>query len=81
MTAPGDDRQEARLRWRCRRGLLELDLILERFLDTGYRFLTSEEQLIFERLLEMPDLQLLAWLHGQEEPEDGMFRNIVKKIY
>jgi len=57
-----------RLRWQCRRGLLELDLLFGRFLEHHYSALNMEEQGAFQRLLEQPDQTLLAWLQGQQEP-------------
>jgi antitoxin CptB len=43
------------LRWRCRRGMKELDLLLERFLVRHYDKASSETQRAFERLLALPD--------------------------
>ncbi len=63
--ARGEDRLR-RLRWRCRRGLLELDLWLQRFAVTGLENLSDEECGVFEALLEEPDADLLAWLEGRE---------------
>lgn len=48
----------ARLRWKCRRGTLELDLILARFLDTRFAGLPIAEQQAFEALLESGDEEL-----------------------
>ncbi|SER67627.1 antitoxin CptB [Nitrosomonas sp. Nm51] len=47
-----------RARWRCRRGMLELDIILQRFMDKYYRKLGAEELLQFERLLSLADNDL-----------------------
>jgi len=77
--APGQPRQLERLRWKCRRGLLELDLILGAFLEQGYDALASPEQEAFDRLLSLPDQQLLACLQGQERPDPELER-IVRKI-
>ena len=68
-----------RLRWRCRRGLLELDLILGGFLDNGYRGLTARERLAFERLLSLPDHELLACVQGQKTPATEL-KDIVRKL-
>jgi antitoxin CptB len=68
-----------RLRWQCRRGLLELDLLLLRFLDQQYAGLAPDQQQAFQRLLERADQSLLAWLQGQECPPDE-FRNIITII-
>jgi len=47
-----------RLRWRCRRGMLELDLVLERFLEENYAGLTVQQRQEFESLLELEDHKL-----------------------
>ncbi|KAB2313973.1 succinate dehydrogenase assembly factor 2 [Betaproteobacteria bacterium SCN2] len=71
-----------RLRWRCRRGLLELDLWLARFADNGLETLSDEERGNFEALLEEADADLLAWLEGRmPAPEDhahmlGLIRTV-----
>ena len=68
-----------RLRWQCRRGLLELDLLFVRFLDQHYSALNVEEQGAFQRLLEQPDQSLLAWLQGQQEPPFEL-KSIINKV-
>lgn len=56
------DSAQRRLRWQCRRGLLELDWLLERFLDRDYPTLSAAERQAFEQLLSYPDPQLQWWL-------------------
>jgi antitoxin CptB len=68
-----------RLRWQCRRGLLELDLWFVRFLEQQYSSLTAEEQDAFQSLLEQPDQLLLAWLQGQQEPPPDL-KTIIDKV-
>ena len=75
-----DDREYARLRWRCRRGMLELDLILLAFLDRHYRALEASDRLAFERLLRTQDGTLLAYLQGRERSDDKELIRIVDKI-
>lgn len=55
-----------RLRWQCRRGMLELDLLLGEFLHTRYSSLDAELQRDFQRLLEQPDPLLQRWLFGSD---------------
>lgn len=55
-----------RLRWRCRRGLLELDVWLERFANESLENLTSQHCELLERLLREADADILAWLQGQQ---------------
>ncbi|MHB8623458.1 MAG: FAD assembly factor SdhE [Sulfuricaulis sp.] len=69
-----------RLRWRCRRGLLELDVLLGGFLDRGYAKLTAPERAAFDVLLEVPDNQLLAYLQGCENPPEQELMQIISKI-
>ncbi|MHB8744061.1 MAG: FAD assembly factor SdhE [Sulfuricaulis sp.] len=69
-----------RLRWRCRRGLLELDVILGGFLDRGYATLTAPERAAFDVLLAVPDNQLLAYLQGCENPPEQELMQIISKI-
>ncbi len=57
-----------RIRWQCRRGLLELDLILNRFLDRDLAGLAPDQLELFKELLGVADTVLLAWVMGQEEP-------------
>ncbi len=56
------------VRWRCRRGLLELDLALGRFLEEGYGRLSSAEQALFAEFLEENDADLWAWMQGAPAP-------------
>jgi antitoxin CptB len=52
------------LRWRCRRGMKELDLLLERYLQDHYAHAPRERQRAFERLLTLPDPVLAELLLG-----------------
>ena len=62
-----------RLRWRCRRGTRELDVLLERFARRRLEQLAESELDAFERLLELPDDLLLDFLMGETEaPEPGL---------
>ncbi len=58
-----------RMRWRCRRGLLELDLILNGFLETRYAHLDADQRRLFNELLEETDNDLLDLAMGRCEPE------------
>lgn len=70
----------ARLRWRCRRGMLELDLLLLGFLDRGHGQLSTVEQVAFERLLQLPDQELLDCLVGGQRPKDEALDHVVERI-
>ena len=62
-----------RMRWRCRRGLLELDIVLGRFLDLHYGELDEAQRAAFNELLEVPDTLLWDMITGRESspPQDA----------
>lgn len=64
-----DPKKRARLRWRGRRGLLENDLLITRFLDSHEVTLTDDDVDAFTRLMELGDNDLLALLLSRSEPE------------
>jgi antitoxin CptB len=55
-----------RVRWRCRRGLLELDIVLQRFVDTYHAKLNEAELRQFETLLDLSDNDLWAMIALKE---------------
>ena len=63
-----DPLKRARLRWRARRGLLENDLIVTRFLDANEESMTDEEVDAFSRLMELADNDLMSLLLERSEP-------------
>lgn len=60
--------KKAKLTWHCRRGMLELDLILQRFLTQAIDSLSNDKIIAFEQLLSAEDPDLYAWLMDYEEP-------------
>jgi antitoxin CptB len=60
--------------------MLELDLLLERFLDRGYASLDPEGRAAFAHLVELPDPSLQGWLLGDTVPSDRDVRRIVDLI-
>lgn len=69
-----------RLRWQCRRGMRELDLLLLRFLDSGHAELDADAARAFVRLLDCPDALLLEWLLGRQLPSDKEVADVVQRI-
>jgi antitoxin CptB len=53
------DEEVRRLSWRCRRGLLELDIVLQRFSENHVAALSKQELLAFDGLLDLPDNEFL----------------------
>ncbi len=72
--------EQGRLRWRCRRGMRELDQLLGWYLDERYERTGVEERTAFAELLEQPDPELWRWLQGHGSPEDGRWRAIIDEI-
>jgi antitoxin CptB len=69
-----------RLRWRSRRGMLELDLLLLPFFDEVFHSLGDAEQLAFVKLLEQDDPDLLHWFSQKGVPEDPELASLVETI-
>lgn len=72
--------EKGRLRWRCRRGMLELDLLLQPFVENAYDNLSEEEKQQFHALLDFQDQELLECLMLQKQPEDGRLNGIINKV-
>lgn len=70
----------ARLRWRCRRGMRELDVVLGRYLEQDYPQASPAERRAFETLLDQQDPQLLAYLMGREDPSDPDQLNVIARL-
>ncbi len=70
-----------RLRWRCRRGLLELDIVLERFVERRYADLDAAQRSAFDALLDMPDTALWDMITGRREvPLAGALPEVLELI-
>ena len=69
-----------RLRWRCRRGMLENDLILARFLDARGDALTEGELTALDRLLDMSDTELWDLLSGRRDPMDAAVKPLLEAL-
>ena len=69
-----------RIRWRCRRGLLELDIVLGRFMEQHYSTLDEPQQIAFDEMLDLPDTELWDWVSGRVSPQSGMDRHAIKVL-
>ena len=70
----------ARLRWRCRRGMRELDAVLEYFVSSSFADLGAEDIARFERILELPDPELFAYVTGRSAPADDDIARLIERI-
>lgn len=80
MSAHPDDAEIQRLRWRCRRGMRELDQLCLRYLDRAWRDASADERATFERLLGSEDDRLWRWFLGHEAPDDPELHALVERI-
>lgn len=72
--------RKAKLMWHCRRGMLELDLILRRFAEKYLDTMTEGQVDAFDELLGCTDPELLGWLMGHVKPSDRELLEIVEFI-
>ncbi len=74
------DPVRARLRWRCRRGMKELDILLVRWIEGAWADAGTERRLAFAWLLEQPDPDLADWLIGGARPPDADLAALIDDI-
>jgi antitoxin CptB len=73
-------KQQERIKWRCRRGMLELDLLLARFLTEKIDTLDESQAQLLDRLLTYPDQDLFDWLMARTECNDASLQPMLKLI-
>ena len=69
-----------RMRWAARRGMLELDLVLEPFVAACYADLDERDRERFQQLMICEDQDLFGWFLGREQPRDEELAVIVSKV-
>jgi antitoxin CptB len=75
-----DHPSSSRLRWQCRRGMRELDVLLSRYLEREYPQAAEMEQRAFERLLQLSDPELMSYLLIGHDPEDPELARVVQRL-
>jgi antitoxin CptB len=75
-----DSSEFNRVCWASRRGMLELDLVLEPFVKEVYPSLSVEDQRRYRQLLECEDQDLYSWFLGRVSPDDAELAGIVDAI-
>jgi antitoxin CptB len=74
------DRVRERIRWHCRRGMLELDLVLNAYVERHLDGLDAQELEVFQAVLAYPDPMLFALVMGKAEPEEDSERGIIAQL-
>jgi antitoxin CptB len=72
--------EQGRMLWRCRRGMKELDVLLERYIRLHLPSATIEQQRAFARLLELPDPLLAEYLFGHSRPPEPELAGLTQLI-
>ena len=75
-----DDTELRKLRWRCRRGMRELDQLLERWLEREWRQSPTAQREVFLKLLDTEDDKLWRWFLGHEIADDVEIAALVEHI-
>jgi antitoxin CptB len=70
----------SRLRWLCRRGMKELDLVMSTYLERHYETATGARQAQFRDLLQMPDPDLYNLLLGRDESNDPELAVLLQEL-
>jgi antitoxin CptB len=73
-------KEQERVRWRCRRGMLELDIVLQRFVDRSYAQLDDAEKHAFDVLLDMPDTELWDMIAGKRQSEAAEQQAVLEQL-
>jgi antitoxin CptB len=68
------------LRWRCRRGMRELDVLLTRYVEEEYRDAEPEVKDAFRRLLQAPDPLICDYLFGRESAPDAVLAALIGRL-
>lgn len=72
--------RDSKLRWQCRRGMRELDVLLRDYLDRRYEAASHAEKRAFEQVLALPDPELAGYLLGRQEPESAAIADVIDRI-
>jgi antitoxin CptB len=75
-----DERSLSRLKWRCRRGLLENDLFIERFFRHHEETMTTRQAEGLNALMDLADNDLLDLLLARCEPQGELDRPVVHEV-
>jgi len=74
------EKVDSALRWRCRRGMLELDILLNDFLDKSYENLTTQQKNTLDQMLDYPDQLLFDLFLGHMQSSDNSVSELVQTI-
>ena len=73
-----DPINNSRLLWRCRRGIREMDLLLENFMEYHYLDLPETDKQVFETFLDETDPDIMNWITGRTTPGNNRYETIIR---
>ena len=71
---------KSRLIWRCRRGMREMDILLETFIEKEYDNLTLDQQRCFENFLNETDADIYSWMTGNKNTEENSYKYFIQHL-
>lgn len=74
------DAKIRQMRWRCRRGILEVEMILQPYFERHALTLVTERKEIMDQLLACADTDLMAWFTGGQLPAEPELSAFVQEI-
>jgi len=74
------DAEQRRLAWRCRRGMLELDIILQKFVNEQFSSLTIDELQVFDEMLDLPDSDFWEKIRDTQEVNNLSLQSVLTKL-
>jgi len=80
VTEATAENEVSRLRWQCRRGMLELDALLGDFVEQHYMQLDTHEKEVFKKVLNLPDQLLFDYFFGNGKSIDKDVNNVIERI-
>ncbi|BAH83005.1 FAD assembly factor SdhE [Candidatus Ishikawella capsulata] len=73
--------EKSRILWACRRGMLELDIIIMRFFKKKYDHISYHQQKLFIELLKCDDIDLFNWIINRHKPQNIKLQHIIQLIH
>jgi len=74
------DAEQRRLAWRCRRGMLELDIILQKFVNEQFSSLTIDELQVFDEMLDLPDSDFWEKIRDTQQVNNLSLQSVLTKL-
>jgi len=71
---------KSRLAWRCRRGMREMDILFEKFVQSDYDLLSPQKKQSFECFVDETDVDIFSWITGKSIPDNDDYRYFISRF-